>query len=74
MLIRALVCYKTYYSDPDSNIIQILRVGNAVTMFIAATLGDTGQLKPMDKKGFPPLDDSFKTFYKLGSSLTRASG
>ncbi|PSN75085.1 hypothetical protein BS50DRAFT_671333 [Corynespora cassiicola Philippines] len=42
----------------------ILSIGNAISMILAAVLGDMGKLKPLDENGFPPLDESFETFYK----------
>ncbi|KAH7092266.1 hypothetical protein FB567DRAFT_516875 [Paraphoma chrysanthemicola] len=42
----------------------VLSIANAISMIIAATDGDMGQMKPLDKHGLPPLDKSFKIFYK----------
>ncbi|RYF45019.1 MAG: hypothetical protein EOO38_16770 [Cytophagaceae bacterium] len=36
---------------------------------LAATDGDMGQLKPLNEKGLPPLDQSFKIFYKVFGEL-----
>ncbi|KAF2750984.1 hypothetical protein M011DRAFT_455943 [Sporormia fimetaria CBS 119925] len=42
----------------------ILSIGNAISMFCAAYLGDMGVWKPTDAQGRPMLDNKFPAFYK----------